>query len=142
MLKFVSLLTFLTGVFSKVNSMTYRSCGISTDIAQNIVLGISPELPQTDYMFYLNADLSNQVDNGTSRYDITYNFIPLSPTTNDLCIEINNSNITCPLNVGHLSSESKGSVPTGLSGTTVIKNQWFDGSNARILCIQFTIKTS
>jgi len=142
MLKFVSLLTLLTGVFSKVNSMTFRSCGISTDIAQNVVLGISPELPQTDYMFYLNADFSKQVDNGISKYDITYNFIPLSPTTNDLCIEINNSNITCPLKVGHISSESKGSVPTGLSGTTVIKNQWFDGSNARILCIQFTIKTS
>jgi hypothetical protein len=142
MLIFVSLISFLTGVFSKVDSMTYKSCGTSTDIAQNIVLDISPKLPQTDYIFYLNGDFSKQVDNGTSRYDITYNFIPLSPTTNDLCIEINNSNITCPLNVGHISSESKGSVPTGLTGTTVIKNQWFDGSSARILCIQITIKTS
>jgi hypothetical protein len=142
MLIFVSLISFLTGVFSRVDSMTYKSCGTSTDIAQNIVLDISPKLPQTDYIFYLNGDFSKQVDNGTSRYDITYNFIPLSPTTNDLCIEINNSNITCPLNVGHISSESKGSVPTGLTGTTVIKNQWFDGSSARILCIQITIKTS
>ena len=142
MFKFISFFTLLTGVLSKVDSMTFRSCGLSTDLAQNIVLGISPDLPQTDYMFYLNADLSKQVDNGTSRYDITYNFIPLTPTTNDLCTELNNSNITCPLNVGHISSESKGSIPTGLTGTTVIKNQWFDGSNARILCIQFTIKTS
>jgi hypothetical protein len=91
-------------------------------------------------MLYLNADLSNEVSKGTSKYTVTYNFIPLTPTINDLCTEIANSNITCPLS-NHISSQSKGNIPDGLSGTTVIKNEWLDDNNKRILCMQFTIQT-
>ena len=123
-----------------VTQFLYKSCGTSTDIAQNLYLGIFPELPQTDYTLYLGADLSQEVNQGTSKYSVTYNFIPLSPSTEDLCTEINKSNITCPLNVSHIASESKGTVPSGLSGTVVIKNEWFDVSGARILCMQFNIK--
>ena len=71
---------------------------------------------------------------------MSYNFIPFTPTVNDLCTEVSNSNITCPLS-GHVASESKGAVPTGLSGTTVITNEWFNEDSARILCMKFTIKT-
>lgn len=118
-----------------VKQFQYKSCGTSTDLAQNLYLGISSDLPQTDYILYLGADLSQEVNQGTSKYSVTYNFIPVSPST-----EINKSNITCPLNVSHIASESKGTVPSGLSGTVVIKNEWFDVSGARILCMQFTIK--
>jgi hypothetical protein len=124
-----------------VQSFTFRSCGTSTDIAQNIIMAVDPPLPVKDYLFDLGADFSKAVDGGTSKYSVTYNFIPLSPTTNDLCTEINNSNITCPLKVGTYGIQSKGSVPDGLSGTTVIKNEWFNLQNERILCLSFTIKT-
>ena len=140
MFKLLQLFTILTVVSSKVTSFTYKSCGTDTDIAQNVILNIDPVLPETDYILYLNADLSNEVYSGTSKYSITYNFIPLSPTVNDLCTEISNSNITCPL-INHISSQSKGSVPTGLSGTSIIKNEWFNENNTRILCMTFTVKT-
>jgi len=123
-----------------VTQFLYKSCGTSTDLAQNLYLGISPELPQTDYTLYLGADLSQQINQGTSKYSITYNFMPLSPTIEDLCTEISKSNITCPFNTSHIASESKGTIPTSLSGTVVIKNEWFDISGVRILCMQFTIK--
>lgn len=154
MYKLILFFTLISGILSlnvdnrintnktllNVTQFNYQSCGISTDLAQNIKLDILPKLPITDYILYLDADLSKEIVKGTSKYSVTYNFIPLSPTVNDLCTEIANSNITCPL-INHISSESKGSVPSGLSGTTVIKNEWFNEDNSRILCMSFTIKT-
>jgi len=141
MFKKILYLISLPLIFSlnDVKSFLYKSCGDSSDIAQNLVLSVDPELPQTDYTLFLNADLSQEIDNGTSKYSITYNFIPISPTENDLCTEINNSNITCPVSE-HISSESKGTIPKDVSGTIVIKNEWFNLLEARILCMQFTIK--
>ena len=124
-----------------VTSFTYSSCGTASDLAQNLVLDVNPKLPVSDYMLSLGADLSKEINSGTSTYDITYNFIPLTPTTNDLCSEINKSNITCPLGRGVIGMESKGTIPNGVKGTTVIKNQWFNSDGARILCMKFTIKT-
>ncbi len=125
---------------SAVTQFTIKNCGIKTDLIQNLVLSVEPVLPQSDYTLYVSGDLSKEVTGGTSKYDVTYNFIPLSPTTNDLCTEINNSNITCPLKVGYIGLQSKGIVPTGLSGSVTIKNQWFDLDGVRILCMQFNIK--
>jgi hypothetical protein len=141
MLTLFTLFALFTSSYS-ISSFKYNSCGKTTDIAQNIVLDVDPILPQADYTLYLNADFSKEVNKGSSKYTVTYNFIPLTPTVNDLCIEIASSNITCPLN-NHISSQSKGSIPTGLSGTTTIKNEWFtnDISQERILCMLFTIQT-
>ena len=139
MFKLLTFLLMLTVSSASVTQFTMKSCGTSTDLAQNVILNVEPVLPQSDYTLFLDADLSQSVNQGTSKYSVTYNFIPLSPTTEDLCTEIAKSNITCPLN-NTIASESKGSVPTGLSGTVVIKNEWFDISNVRILCMQFTIK--
>jgi hypothetical protein len=135
------LATVLSENSTVVQSFTCKSCGLKTDIAQNIVMSVNPAIPQTDYLFDLGADFSKDVNGGTSKYSVTYNFIPLSPTINDLCGEINNSNITCPLKIGNIGIQSKGTVPSGLSGTTTIKNEWFNLENERILCLMFTIKT-
>ena len=123
-----------------VSSFTYRSCGTSTDIAQNLKLDVLPVLPQTDYTLFLSTDLSKEVTGGTSKYSISFNGIPFSPTTNDLCDEIADSNTTCPLYVGNYASESKGTIPSGVSGKVIIKNEWFNTESERILCMEYTIK--
>ena len=138
MLKLISLLS-LFSLSNAVTSFQYSSCGNSNDLASNVKLSILPELPETDYTLYLDADLSKEITSGTSKYSITYNFIPFSPSTEDLCTEISNSNITCPLNK-YIASESKGTIPSDLSGTTIITNEWFDQDNMRILCMKFNIK--
>ena len=141
MSKLLQFFTVLTVTLSRVDTFTYKSCGTSTDIAQNVNLYVDPILPQTDYTLYLTCDLSEQVNGGTSIYSITYNFIPFQPTINDLCTDILTSNISCPL-TDHISSASQGSVPTDISGTTIIKNEWFNQNNDRILCMSFNIKTT
>ena len=123
-----------------VTQFKVSSCGTKTDLMQNIVLSVSPILPQTDYTLYLDGDLNTNVTGGTSEYTVTYNFIPLSPSTNDLCTEINASNVTCPLSSGLFASESKGKITDGLSGSVTIKNQWFNENKERILCMLFNIK--
>jgi len=132
----------LFSLLTLVNSLskfTYTSCGSGSDIAQNVVLFVSPEIVTKDYTLYLDADLSKEITGGISKYSVTYNFIPLAPSENDLCSEILNSNISCPLS-NHIASESKGTIPDNLTGTTVIKNEWFNENQERILCISFTIK--
>ena len=123
-----------------VTQFKVSSCGTATDLMQNVILSVSPVLPQTDYTLYLDGDLNTNITGGTSEYAVTYNFIPLSPTTNDLCTEINASNVTCPLNPGTFASESKGKITDGLSGSVTIKNQWFNEKKERILCMLFNIK--
>jgi len=140
MLKKIILLSLLQIVYSTVTKFVISSCGDSTDLMQNIVLSVEPKLPQSDYTIYLNGDLSQTITKGTSKYDITYNFIPISPTTEDLCTEIESSNVSCPLLNGFLSSESKGTIPIDLSGSLIIKNQWFNNDQAKILCMKFDIK--
>jgi hypothetical protein len=140
MLKKIILLSLLQIVYSTVTKFVISSCGDSTDLMQNIVLSVEPKLPQSDYTIYLNGDLSQTITKGTSKYDITYNFIPISPTTEDLCTEISASNISCPLLNGFISSESNGTIPVDLSGSLTIKNQWFNNDQTKILCMKFDIK--
>jgi len=125
---------------SAVTQFTVKNCGINTDLIQNVLLSVDPILPQTDYTLSIDGDLSKEVTGGESQYDVTYNFIPFSPTIHDLCTEIKDTNTTCPLKIGNIGIQSKGTIPNGLSGSLTIKNQWFDLTGARILCMVFNIK--
>jgi hypothetical protein len=122
-----------------VSLFKVSSCSTETDLMKNVVLSVDPILPQSDYTLFLSGDLTQEVNDGTSEYSVTYNFIPLTPTFEVLCDEIAKSNITCPLKIGNVASQSKGTIPTGLSGNTNIKNQWFNIKKQRILCMQFKI---
>uniref|UniRef100_A0A6C0H022 MD-2-related lipid-recognition domain-containing protein n=1 Tax=viral metagenome TaxID=1070528 RepID=A0A6C0H022_9ZZZZ len=136
----VNLLTLIQSN-SIISQFIVKDCGNSNDLAHNLLLDIEPKLPQTDYKLFLNMDLSSDVTSGTSKYNILYNGFPVTPTINDLCTEMSSgSNISCPLTIGHISSESKGTVPTGLSGKVQITNEWFVNNGSRILCMEFTIK--
>jgi hypothetical protein len=133
------LIASLISLVTSISKFTYKSCGTSTDIAQNINLNVDPILPQTDYTLYLSGDFSKEITSGTSKYSVVYNGLPISPTINNLCDELKNSNTSCPISQGFYSSQSKGTTPTGFSGKVSITNEWFDQSNERILCLLFTI---
>ena len=124
---------------SAVSKFTYSSCGSTSDLAQNVVMSIDPVLPQTDYTLFLDYELSKDIGSGTSTYKGSLNGLPFSPSTEDLCKEIANSNVTCPLKTGHISSQSKGTIPSGVTGKILLTNEWFDSDSQRILCMQFNI---
>lgn len=83
-------------------------------------------------------DLASVITGGTATYAITYNFIPLSPTVDDLCADQKDD--LCPLKEGHHHSESHSTFPSGLSGTLKSTITWKDTSGAQILCLEWTVK--
>lgn len=132
---------FLMSLISSyaITKFTYKSCGDTKDIAQNVMISIDPSLPQTDYTLYLSGDFSKEVKGGLSKYNAIYNGLPVSQSSNDLCEELKNSNTSCPISSGFYSSQSKGTVPSGLTGKVVLTNEWFNQDNERILCMSFAI---
>jgi len=74
------------------------------------------------------------VNGGSAKYSISFNGIPFSPTTEDLCTQV-----TCPIQSQNLSSTNQW--PSGLSGKIVSKIQWYDVSGAYLLCSQLTEKS-
>jgi hypothetical protein len=75
------------------------------------------------------------IDKGTAKYSVTYNFIPISPTTEDLCLST-----TCPILPGTYNQSTSSTFPTGLTGTVITKIQWFDVNAKELFCAQIKVK--
>jgi hypothetical protein len=78
-----------------------------------------------------------EVDSGTITTSVTYNFLPLTPTTAPLC-----SSAPCPIEVGDHDGSSWFLVPTGVRGTVVTKIVWTDVNSTQLLCISINLKAS
>lgn len=78
-----------------------------------------------------------EVDSGTITTSVTYNFLPLTPTTAPLC-----GSAPCPIEVGDHDGSSWFVVPTGLSGTVVTKIVWTDVNSTELLCLNINMKAS
>jgi hypothetical protein len=76
------------------------------------------------------------VTGGTIKNSVTYNFIPLTPTTTDLC-----QTIQCPLQTGEHDGSSTFTIPTGLSGSLSVKTEWLSSSE-KYLCLSSTVTVS
>ena len=71
---------------------------------------------------------------GTASYAATYNFIPFSPTVEDLC-----KNVKCPILPGSYNMSTSSIFPD-LTGTLVAKIEWKDTTGAQLLCAQIKTK--
>jgi hypothetical protein len=70
---------------------------------------------------------------GTAEYDVTYNYIPFSPTTEPLC-----QDIPCPLGPGRYQNTSDSEWPTGVSGFLDTKMKWLDTNKNLLLCVEIS----
>jgi hypothetical protein len=70
----------------------------------------------------------------TAVYTVTYNFIPLTPTIEDLC-----KNIACPILPGTYNLSTSSTFPD-VSGSLVSKIEWKNQDGAQLLCA--SIKTN
>jgi hypothetical protein len=73
---------------------------------------------------------------GTAKYSIKYNFIPLTPTVEDLCKQT-----TCPILPGTYNQSASSDFPN-VSGSITIKIEWFDAANKPLLCAQISTKVA
>jgi len=85
----------------------------------------------------LKYSVPSEVISGTATKTITLNYIPFSPTVEDLCI-----NAPCPITVGDHDGSTTYPFPSGVSGTLVSKVEWKDDKGRQLLCIQSTLKAS
>jgi len=98
---------------------------------------LSPTNPIPGNPVTLNMDYTVPegviVNGGVATYSVTYNFIPLTPTTEPLC-----ANIPCPIGPGRYSNHTITQWPSGVSGSFTIKNMWADENNAQLLCLSIS----
>ena len=97
----------------------------------------SPVVPGENAILSLSAQIpaGTVVNAGTATYSLSFNGIPFSPTTEDLC-----SQVDCPLVAGPYTNSSASVFPTGISGKLVTKIQWFDDASTLLLCTEVTSK--
>ena len=126
-------------ILSTAAAATVKDCGAGKSVFSILAVAITPIDPVPGENVTLHLEYSvpagTTVTDGTSQYDVTYNFIPFSPTVEPLCYDI-----PCPLGPGIYSNDTISQWPTGLSGTVVTKLTWFDLVKNVLLCLSIQAK--
>jgi hypothetical protein len=119
------------------NSVTDCSKGTSVFKFTGGSLLPDPVVPGQDSSITLNAVIpaGTNVNSGTAKYSFSFNGIPFSPTTEDLC-----SDVACPLLPGPYTNTTTSTFPTGVSGKVVTRIEWFNTAGNRLLCADVTAK--
>ncbi len=129
----------LIGLLSLVVPPTIRDCGVGTSVFTINSLSLTPADPKPGDQVGLNLDYTVPpgvvITGGQAKYDVTYNFIPFSPTVEPLC-----QDVPCPLGPGTYKNTSYSAWPTGLSGTVNTKITWLDEVDTQLLCIGISAK--
>lgn len=106
----------------KINSMSFQP---------------DPPVKGQNSTLTLDLNVPTEIQSGTATYSFTYNFLPLTPTVEDLCTQVSSG---CPILVGPLNLVSSYPIDPSLSGTIVAKIEWKDTANVQLLCVSITMK--
>lgn len=134
----MNLLKLLFAFFVGVSAVTLKDCGNSaTDQAKITGMGFSPENPQPgdETEFWVAYDLKSDINAGKATYSVTLNYIPFTPTVDDLCTQT-----SCPKAPGSYNETTKSTFPSGVSGKIVSKIQWTNQNDQPIWCSEQTFK--
>ena len=129
-------LAFVPSRQSRQPLTSVKSCGGLFTIT---TLSLQPDKVKAGDNVSLTLNYVNPiiVDAGTVKNSATYNFIPLTPTTTDLC-----QTIQCPLQTGEHDGSSSFVIPTGVVGTLTFKTEWLSPSSEKLLCLSSTVTVS
>jgi hypothetical protein len=124
-------------ILNASNSVTDCSKGTSVFKFTGGSLLPDPVVPGQDSSITLNAEIpaGTNINAGTAKYSFSFNGIPFSPTTEDLC-----SDVACPLLPGPYTNTTTSTFPSGVSGKVNTRIEWFDTANNRLLCADVTAK--
>jgi hypothetical protein len=116
-----------------------KNCGVNplftiTELSQDPVDTIMANQNLSLTLKYMSPE---EITSGSVKKSITLNFIPFSPTTEDLC-----ANTQCPITIGEHDGSSWSLFPSGVSGTLVSKVVWNDAQGRELLCVQSSLKAS
>lgn len=134
MLKKLLSLSLFTYAFAVVKDCGKNPLFTITELRQDPPTTISAN---QNLSLTLKYSTPEEITAGTVTKSITLNFIPFSPTTEDLC-----ANAHCPITVGEHDGSSWSIFPSGVSGTLVSKILWNDDSGRELLCLQSSLSVS
>jgi hypothetical protein len=117
-------------------AVTVQDCGTSAGALFALDrLAISPMSPAPGDTVDLHLEYRVPdglvVRDGTTTYDVTLNFIPLTPSTNPLC-----QDVPCPLGPGAYKNTTKSTWPSGVTGAFSSTMRWRDADDALLLCVK------
>ena len=130
------MLKLLLGAASVAN--TVRDCSSGTSVFKFLTASLSPDpvVRGQNSTLSLSCQIPDgvTVTAGTAVYGFTFNGIPFTPTTEDLC-----SQVECPLTAGLYSNSSTTLFPD-VSGKIVSTIKWFDTNDSLLYCLETTVK--
>ena len=97
-----------------------------------------PKVGQNVYMTVLFNNPGPEITDGKAVTTVTWNGIPMTPTTKFLCPD----STECPLTVGMNNRSTMSIWPSGVTGKVNSKVQWFDTNGKSLLCIQSSVSVA
>lgn len=91
-----------------------------------------PPVKGQNSTLFLSMNVPTAVTGGTATYTVTYNFIPLTPTTDNLCTVVPSG---CPIMPGTLDTVSSIPFDGSLSGSLNLKIEWKDLAAEQLMCV-------
>lgn len=132
----MKLFSFLALLFTSCSAIvTDCSNGLSVFKLTSMSFLPDPAVPGENSTLLLSMNVPEVVNAGTATYTTTYNFIPFTPTVDNLC-----DAIACPIQAGELHTYSSYPIDSSLSGTIVIKIEWKDPDAKELMCVQIKTK--
>lgn len=131
--------SLLLALVAPLVNASVKDCATPDALFKMTSMSFSPDPPVKgqNSTLLLSMNVPSEVVGGTVTYSPTYNFIPLSPTTEGLCTNVPNG---CPIRVGKLDTVSSMPFDPSLSGTLVLKIEWKDLSKKQLMCVSVTAK--
>lgn len=115
-----------------------RDCSSGTSVFKFLTASLTPDpvVRGKDATISLSCQIPDgvTVTSGTAQYSFSFNGIPFSPTTEDLC-----SQVECPLLPGLYSNSTISTFPD-VSGKVVSTIKWFDTDQTLLYCLEVTAK--
>ena len=120
----------LIGLTNVAASVTDCSAGKSLFRLTSMSFSPDPTVPGQNSTLLLSMKIPEEINNGIATYTSTYNFLPLKPTTDNLC-----DTVACPIADGYLDTRSSFPIDKSLSGSLTLKVQWSDLTGRQLLCV-------
>lgn len=129
----------ILALLAYVVSASVSDCSKGASLFKITSMSFSPDppIPGQNSTLRLSMNVPTAVSGGTATYSPTYNFIPLNPSTDDLCTTLPSG---CPIAVGQLDTISTFPVDSTLTGTLALNIQWKDLASNPLLCVDVKMK--
>jgi hypothetical protein len=116
-------------------AVTVRDCAPDRSLFAITDLRLEPSTPSAGQTvaLTLSYDVPQGVTitDGTSIYRMTFNFIPLTPTTHPLC-----QDVACPITGGSHTNTTQTQWPQGVTGNFKSQMEWRGAQDELLLCVE------